>query len=309
MVFWSSRSWWSRCQWNPGRFRSSPLSPQSIPSPTGYPAERVTEPSQVSEVVRFLRAHFGSPPRTPLLDLSETTLLGPRDYLWMVRDTEGIVGTLRYHFIGTMVEPIYMVDSFCIHPRWRRKGVGDFLLNELHRYANQHRMPNALFLKEGQPIHPFPLYTGVYVFRKVEAGPHPHLRALSSNEAERRMDHFQSVYPNVLLIRRPGLPWYLYQQGEHWIMICIQDTYQRMPDGARIAWITGWIERPGTTDALRAAASEEALFSQFGKAAYLWTNRAWVGGSSAWTADGPFHWYTYQWNTSATMNPSYLIPS
>ena len=114
------------------------------------------------EVRQFIRNNFGSPPKTPILDIPESQLLAANDHIVIVRDiTRQIAGCIRYHYVGTIEEDIHLVDCFCIHPDWRGKGIGNYLLHDLH-----HRMidkPYAIFLKEGSLLPVIPFYSSMYV--------------------------------------------------------------------------------------------------------------------------------------------------
>ena len=73
-----------------------------------------------------------------------------------------------------------------------------------------------------------------------------------------------------------------------------------------MAWITAWLESAAMTKSIRqeaAIAFADSLYPSFD---YVWINRQW--GGEKWTADGGFHWYTYQWSSSITMTISYSLP-
>ena len=87
MVFWK--------QYSPKNYMSSPFSPslmekEALPSPTGVNAIRITAQTNASplcsEICAYLKNYFGEPPKTPILDIPEAQLLGPHDYLFVVRD-------------------------------------------------------------------------------------------------------------------------------------------------------------------------------------------------------------------------------
>lgn len=313
MVFWSTypitrvfRSWYAN-----DRFRSDLFNKSPIPSPTGREIEHVQTFTQ--EIKEFLRSYFGDPPRTPILEL----VFDPSDHLFLVRDqTEQIAGTIRYHYIGRLItsnnEPIYVVDAFCIHPKWRKKGVGDYLLTELHRYANERGIPYALFLKEGMPLCIFhqPMYTGWYHYRRlISHREDKRLTDLTIDQAFRIMDIYRSIYPDLILIRNRDSTnqiWKWFRNGIDQILIGIQDTYQRI-DQKKMGWITTWIESSAIDDEVRGEAADAVADSIYPTFDYLWINEKWSGSSPRWKRDGAFHWYTYQWNTSLRMNESYGI--
>jgi GNAT superfamily N-acetyltransferase len=298
--------------WKTIGYTSSEVSRDSIPSPTGREIEKAP-PEMLSEIRSFLRSYFGDPPKTPVLELA----IDPMDHVLFVRDeTDQIAGTIRYHFIGNWItsssQPIYVVDAFCVHPIWRKKGVGDYLLTELNRYANAHQIPHAIFLKEGAPLPILhsPLYTGWYRYREITEYRNSHyLFDLTIQEAYRIMDIYRSVRPNLLIIRNENTSnqiWRWYRKGQNSILIGIQDTYQRI-HRKKMGWITTWIESPMITDSIRGEVADAVAHSLFPVFDYVWINEQWKGSSTEWTRDGAFHWYTYQWTTDVPIDVSYSV--
>lgn len=310
MVFWSTYPLQKVIGsfWKTDLFHPEPIDKDPIPSPTGKTIERAIN---TEEIRSFLRSYFGDPPRTPILDLT----FDLDDHVFLVRDqTDQIAGTIRYHFIGNLItsrsEPIYVVDAFCIHPSWRGKGVGDYLLTELNRYVNRNDIPYAVFLKEGQPLSIFhqPIYTGWYRYRELtEHKRSPFLTDLTIQQAYQIMDIYRSIRPTVLLIRNEhtaNQKWKWFRKGSDWILIGLQDTHQRI-EQKRLGWITTWIESPLITDKLRGEAADEVAEHIFPLFDFLWINERWIGNSTRWKRDGAFHWYTYQWSTNASFDVSY----
>lgn len=264
----------------------------------------------LTEIRTYLRTHFGSPPQSPVLDIPEEHLLGTRDHIMVLRHNIDIIATIRYHYMGIMEEePIYEVDCFCIHPAWRKKGVGDVLLTELHHYVNRRGIPHCLFLKEGAALSIFPSwYRGVYVYRSLtRPNSHPCVHSCSVEQAYRIMDQCRD--PNMVLLRNretTNQQWVYYKKGIHWIMACAQDTFQ-WKDGGKMAWITAWLESPSLTDAFREEASLAITDTLSPLFDHVWMNKEWGGSHPAWKVDGEFHWYTYQWTTTRSMDRSYCL--
>ena len=319
MVFWSIIPQFSVCT----PFSSHLIEKDAILSPIGNHAIRITHatatPELKTEICTYLRTYFGNPPYTPVLDIPESCLLSPRDYLFLVRDhEEQIAGTIRYRYTGEFFanhihhveDPaIYRVDAFCIRPDWRKKGLGDYLLTELQRYATANGQPYAMFLKEGPSlsITHIPLYSSSYVYRPIKAIKVSHVRLFSCLQAYHMLDLYHRIYPNVCIIRNQNgnQHWRFYKNGYSTILACFQDTYQRL-EGKKMAWCTAWLESSVVTDDIRSEAAIEltntlALFD------YVWMNKKWVGHHSAWKQDGGFHWYTYQWSTNLTLDRSMCI--
>lgn len=284
-----------------------------LPSPTGHSIKRVNTMEEATEVRQFLRCYFGSPPRTPVLDIPESYLLEPADDLFIVRDdSKELAGCIRYHVLGHFLpsqKPISIVDGFCIHPQWRKKGLGDYLLTELHRY--QKEKPFALFLKEGPSLSLFPHYSGQYVYRRLSYMPSTYLHAISAKCARQLITIHLQFQPDLFVIcpnHGRNQQWFLYKMGLTSVVACVQDTFQRIK-GERMGWVTAWLESPSITEDDRALASEAIAGACYSSYAYLWMNRLWVGSAKDWKADGGFHWYTYQWSTTATMGISYAVIS
>lgn len=268
----------------------------------------------LTEIRGYLRDYFGNPPHTPILDIPESHLLGPADYFILAREKGRLVGTIRYRYVGQLMAEdlpqIYRVDAFCIHPDWRKKGVGDYLLTELQRYVTAKERPYSMFLKEGfhLPIAHTPLYSGRYVFRRLfslqEA---PRVRTLSVEQAHRFLNVYHRIYPQVCIIRNKNgfQQWRLYKKGYHIILACFQDTYQRI-DKERMGWCTAWLESSVVTDEIREEAAIE-LTNTLPSFDYIWMNKRWTGNNRIWTDDGTFHWYTYQWSTNCVMDISMCL--
>jgi hypothetical protein len=102
---------------------------------------------------------------------------------------------------------------------------------------------------------------------------------------------------------QPNQKWFLYKKGLHYILACVQDTYQRWKEKT-MGWVTAWIESPLITDEIREEASR-MLSDEMGFD-YVWMNRLWAPGS-IWIPDGGFHWYAYQWTTSLKIGRSYCL--
>jgi len=209
----------------------------------GYVCEEITASSTFShffEITNFLKKYFGKPPLKPILDIPPNDLLGISDIMIIIRCkvSREIIGSVRYHYIGNYIssegEKIYVVDCFCIHPLWRNKGLGDYLLTHLHQYANKNNIPYALFLKEGSilSIIHLPFYTGTYVYRSLEKYyDSKYIYLLTKEEGNKMLEYYYKIYPNTFIIQnRETLNqlWKIYKKENYFILVCFQDTYQRI---------------------------------------------------------------------------------
>jgi hypothetical protein len=328
MVFWKIYPLLNVIQtkFNRDIFKSQIFSRDIIKSPTGLDAI-VIRPNHnnhlVSKIRQFIKNNFGSPPKTPILDIPESQLLQENDHIVIVKDINGrLTGCIRYHYLGVFVssdkkEEIYCVDCFTIYKSWRQKGVGDYLLTFLHNYANTHNMPYAMFLKEGRSlsiVH-IPLYTGIYVYRELQISKliSNNIMDLTPALAYKLMD-ISSELNQILIIRNinsTNQRWKLYEKGVYKVLVCFQDAYQKFMENGqlkRICWATGWIESPNMTDEYREEASRELSDSMYPDFDYVWMNKRWIGNvSNGWKIDGLFNWYYYQWTSSININNSYCI--
>lgn len=333
MVFWKIYPLLNVIQtkFNKDIFKSQIFRRDFVKSPTGVDAI-VIRPSLpnidlLPEVRQFIRNNFGSPPKTPILDIPESQLLAANDHIVIVRDiTRQIAGCIRYHYLGELItsgknEQIYCVDCFTVYKSWRGKGLGDYLLTFLHNYVNENNIPYSMFLKEGRnlSIVHSPLYSGIYVFRELHSNHsiHPnqsnHIRRLTSRQAYRLID-ISLELNKILVIRNiksTNQHWKLYEKGIYKVLACFQDAYQTFEENSRrkkICWATGWIESPNMTDEYREDASRELSDSMYPAFDYVWMNKKWIGNrTNKWKIDGPFHWYSYQWTSSININYSYSI--
>jgi len=304
-------------------FKSLVFDKEHIESPTcvEYAVINTFNELLLKEIRIFLINNFGKPPRTPTLDIPESELLGEKDHILYVRDIDkNLVGCIRYHYIGKFItsknEPIYCVDCFCIHSRWRGKGVGDYLLTQLHNYVNKNKIHYSVFLKEGRQlsiVHT-PHYSSSYVYRKLVQKESPSTQVLTNLEAYRLIDIFREFNNQLFVVRNlktRNQIWKLYKNQGSKVLVCFQDTWQRFKEGGKlqkIGWITAWIETPNITDNIREEASLELADSMFGTYDYMWINKEWINnGSTSWQTDGSFHWYLYQWATSISIKKSYCL--
>lgn len=274
----------------------------------------------LKEISLFLRTYFGSPPNTPILDIPINTLLNSNDHILFIKNTkEQIIACIRYHYLGIFItsnnEPIYCIDCFCIHPEWRKKDLGDYLLTTLHNYVNQNNIPYSMFLKEGKQlgiIHR-PLYKGIYTYKELKNTKSLNIKSLNTYQAYKIIDIFLEFNKNIFVIQNKDNTnqiWKLYKKNSKYILACFQDTYQTFREkgqNKKIGWITAWFESSNMSDNCREEASIELADAMFSSFDYIWANKQWTGTSNLWKEDGPFYWYLYQWTTSIHLGKSYCI--
>jgi len=276
------------------------LTKRRLESPTGSPAELATNPA---EIAHFLHTYFQLHPEVSY-HIPVDALQG--DTILVARHNNDLVGVITYKYLGICEQKsIHLVDGFCVHPKWRGKGVGDYLLHELH--AKMIDRPYAMFIKEGAPL-PIPsFYHGHYVYRTIvhTAEYRSNVVPISIEAAHHVMRIHQQFRPFFQISRRSyrNQQWRLWRQGIHHVLVCIQDTYQRL-HGKRMGWITAWIESPALSDAMRNEAAYQ--LSESVEYGMIWMNSVHTT-DPRWTADGSFYWYTYQWQPSISVGRSYCL--
>lgn len=281
-------------------------------------------------VQRFLRTYFGDPPRTPILDMN-LSAEADRQLVLVCENSEGaILGCIRYKFIGTWMhqsqQPIHQIDCFCIHPMWRKKGIGSLLLTALHNETTSRGMYHALFLKEGAPLslpNLTPLYSSLFIYRKLT----PSITRIplyvstpSADTVHHIISQYRLLYPDTFAIINYEYSsssqfhtWRYYKKSHIWILAHFQDSHQVHPeDNRRILWCTGYFESPSVKhlSSEEYSAAIDNLFVDFHTSwGWVWADIVWFqrGRSDTWVLDGAFHWYTYQWKPSFTPKNCYCI--
>lgn len=326
MVFWKTypicNIFHSIC--NRELFKSQIFNKEAIESPTGLTPIIIKQNQNInyiSKVREFIKNNFGSPPKTPILDIPEKYLLSNNDHIFIIKDSSNnIAGCIRYHYLGIFITfrniPIYCVDCFCINKLWRKKGVGDYLLTKLHNYVNDNNIPYCMFLKEGRNLNIIhaPLYSSIYVYRELYvSNKSENVKSLTVKHAYKLIDFFREICPHIFIIYNidsKNQIWKLYKKHTYKVLVCFQNVFQEFEENGRmkkIAWITAWIESPNMTDKQREEASKELSDTMYPDFNYIWMNRVWSGNSNIWRIDGPFHWYSYQWTTCINIKKSYCL--
>jgi hypothetical protein len=325
MVFWDTYPIWNifQAKINKDAFKSLVFNREPIESPTGVEAIIVKHNENekyLNDISGFLKTNFGNPPRTPILNIPPEKLLNKKDIIIIVLDIDKkIIGCVRYHYLGIFANDlaplIYCVDCFCVNKKWRRRGVGDYLLTTLHIFVNRNNIPYSFFLKEGSRVSTInsPLYTSRYVFKKLESmEKSKNVQELTVNQAYALMDIMNELNPTIVIrnIEQKNQFWKLYKNGNYKVLVCFQDTYQEFKECEKMnkmCWATGWFESSNMTDSYREEASKELSALMFPEFDYVWMDKMWVGNGEGWKDDGPFHWYSYQWTSSVNIKRSYCI--
>lgn len=299
MRFWSDRT----LRPNTQTFFNEPL------SPTNNQYMIAIKESEQKEISQFLKTHFkksdSSPEYHQPLDDSTQTILYMKDPI----NPSNIIASIRYKYIGDNNNtPIHCIDCFCIHPDWRKKGIGTYLLSSLHNEVIGRIQ--SVFLKEGSllPIQHSPFYSSTYVYRKISYPIYTsnNVSEIPTNLAHKLVHIFSEFNPHVFLILNPNSQnqkWLYYKNGTKWAIALIQDTYQTTTNNKKMGWITGYLHSPNiNTNESHHIIDIIADHSGY---PYIWTDIAWA---SHWKVDGSYHWYSYYWNPPI-VTPLYIFTS
>jgi hypothetical protein len=261
---------------------------------------------------------------TPRLYFTVDTLFenDNKDHMFLIRhETDGIIATIRYHWIGHFMRldppssspDIYLVDALCVHPNWRGEKLVEYLLTTLHNFANKMNIPHAIFLHEGSSRFghfPTSLHISDYVYRnlsnkyQITFHPSTSIRVVSQEKALRWIKSYIQFYPNTVFIGHPhskNIKWVFYRNGSYCILAGIQNTHQIFPNtNETMGWITAWFQYGFTTDDIRKNASIEITEYIKKDFDWIWMDIIWAGRdkkSDLWIKDGYFHWHNYQWDS------------
>jgi hypothetical protein len=213
-------------------FSGKPVMPRPVPENIRKQIRRVSTWLEAKHVSDFLKDNFGNPPKTPILKVPPSELIGPEYlvntfayYIPTHQITESIfpsinksqseilVGTIRYRLwarshpvpsdtelvnIPDTCQNLFTVDCFCVDRRFRTKGrkIGTWLLKHLHYFANTNAIPYAVFMKEGRPltIPVWPFRSGIYAWTKADYAATSHSFPIKQLTEGRALAWLQNYY-------------------------------------------------------------------------------------------------------------------
>jgi GNAT superfamily N-acetyltransferase len=196
-----------------------------------------------------------------------------------------VIGSLvrrwtKLHIKETAWQKAGIIDYFCIHPAYRKKGIGRALLSCLHNITERPIQPHLMLL-EGVQITMPPISAGVYLSR----------RCVGSGLAEKIND--EAIWRACVKGVGTGL-WTPFEEGETTLWkvgqgsVAIWNTFHySIPDGLKIGIIVGYT----SLDAVKAAAQTRGHgFGVLLLPVPVWSMATPLEG---WTLDSPFQWIAY----------------
>lgn len=215
--------------------------------------------------------------------------------IWIVVTQSGeIVGSIMRRWMKNLqIPPAVLpragfIEYFCVHPSWRKKGVGRLLLANLHNTASPNGIcPPHLFLWEG--LHPTtpPFSTGLFYSK----------RGSARNTLESIKENLEKAWAICKrdCITAEGVPSdevNLYQTSKG--IVAIWNTFHRsMPDGARIGIVVG-------------NAGEEAIEEVLEKGPYGVLLR--TSSKTGWSMDSPYQWVAYNLHIPSLLHSFPCLP-
>jgi len=278
---------------------------------------------------KFLQNFFGQPPARPRLlpnlspSISEHILTIQTHQTHQTHQAHlsetsqsKIIGSIRYRANACLFLPanvqISVIDCFCVHPSYQKKGIGTALLSHLHHFTMKRGHKYSIFLKEGAPIFaPIPpLYSSTYAYRRPQPRRSPNVRQIYQFQAVALVKLYCQIFTNTFVLlpstnNRTKTYWFFWLGPDlKWLLAVFQDAYQEHPSGGRIFTLSGVLSSPTLSPAHYQEALEETV-SHFAThvplLSWIWTDASFIReqrNPADWQKDGPFHWYSYQWDTS-----------
>jgi GNAT superfamily N-acetyltransferase len=253
---------------------------QKISLPPGL-SLRYATPSDLEQLPEFWTRYFSSATRciVPLLHIQKMVSVN----LWniiVISDAHGfIVGSLvrrwikKVHMKEVLWQKLGIIEYFCIHPRYRKRGIGRALLSCIHN-VTERPIPPHLMLLEGIQVRIPPICAGVYVSKRCQGN----LQGILVKE------DLPSIWKKCV----KGGIWSEYTESFEttiWKMpsgyIAIWNTFHyAIPDGARIGIIVGY--------SVQKAVEEATQTTTHGYGVVLMPTL-----NLEWTLDSPFQWLAY----------------
>jgi GNAT superfamily N-acetyltransferase len=254
---------------------------------------RQATPADLEQLPEFWTRYFSDSTRciVPLLHI-QTKAATSWTVLVIVKD--GIViGSLVRRAITNlyMREVVWgsagVIDYFCIHPAYRKKGIGRALLARIHNMVNKPIQPHLMLLEGVQTIIP-PCAAGVFVSKRCH---HTNLAIREVTEGQEKIwldcvkgSAVKSNWSSASMEAK-AREVSLWQIGSSYVAIWNTFHYS-IPDGARIGIILGH-----TGDIDKAA---ETVGHGYGVLLLGVSVAESIGHT--WSLDSPFQWISYNTN-------------
>ena len=243
---------------------------------------RFATPADIDQLPEFWTRFFSDTSRciVPLLHIRNAVAKNRWTIIVVVKDSQ-VIGSIvrrwtKLHIKETVWQKAGIIDYFCIHPAYRKKGIGRALLSCLHNVTERPIQPHLMLL-EGIQLSMPPISAGVYLSRRC-----------AGNSVVTPIAEAQTSFVDCVKGVGSGI-WTPYEEGETTLwkttsgIVAIWNTFHySIPDGLRIGIIVGY-----TGDVNEAASTTSHGFGVVLLPSILQI------GMEGWTIDSPFQWLAY----------------
>lgn len=219
--------------------RRNPLALTTYAESVTYSLAKSTE---ASTIVDFLSEHFKITQNAKCCLPVERLARGLQsDWIMVLAKNEGkIVGVVASRFLGSLMFQTLIeselkqskyssadyIDFFCIHPDYRKTGIGSDLLKSIDFYSSERGRPIHFFQKEIIPLSSIPpIWYGSYVVRQIILGNTTNPRiSLSQHQLKRKIQpEFTISFANPRASQDSR--YYVNDCGNFKIHLAITNTY------------------------------------------------------------------------------------
>lgn len=157
--------------------------PLALAAPSDLFEYSIAKPNESASICQFLNEYFKITQKSVCCLPVERLSRGIQsDWIVIVaRENQKIVGTVISRILGSLVFQMNInaeqkqsrfssadyIDFFCVHPEYRKSGVGSELLRQVDFYSSERGRPIHFFQKELTPLFVIPpIWYGTYIFRE-----------------------------------------------------------------------------------------------------------------------------------------------
>jgi len=298
MAFWTHNSYapswsqWLSHMWSgdPPKLCDSAIIPRRLKATPGLIVSKVVYERELEDIPEFWSRWFSvSKSCRCMVPLQHLRKQWGRWEIWTARKADGeLVGTVvrRWFKDVRMFEVVWpklaVVDFFCIHPAWRKRGLGRELLTRLHNATPAPFSPHMI-LWEGLQLSMPPLAVGWWWSKKCVPGEQKAVPAAWNMQMQMQMQMQKGTAVDIASVTdSEASEVSTWRVGPH--HVTVWNTFHRsVPDGAVVGII------------LKATAEGADLFSESSGHPFgvLLSQSGSVSSSSGWESDSPFQWIGY----------------
>jgi ribosomal protein S18 acetylase RimI-like enzyme len=250
--------------------------------------------ADVEQLPEFWTRYFSDTTRciVPLLHIQQKVSTSSWLILVVVRE-DIVIGSLvrraidNLHMREVVWKKAAVIDYFCIHPAYRKRGIGRALLAKIHNIVEKPVQPHLMLLEGVQTRIP-PCAAGVFVSKRCQ---HTNLAILPVVEGH------EKIWADCVkgcLVRSDwtggegSAEVSLWQIGSSHVAI-LNTFHYSIPDGARIGIILGYTGGFSTLEKVGVTVGH-------GYGVLLLGVSVAESISHAWSLDSPFQWISYNTN-------------